>query len=361
MANELFQKPTINGDYDTWGEKLNSNWDKMEIFNTTIESNLGFEYNGTNKTSGICSLFGGNLEYNIDTNTLSLTGTFDIPTLTSPVINGVLNGTSVSDTPIANKVVRYDVNANITANKHIANTEMITPKIHTNTATPLDLGTSAEVVDFEVTDTATLKDLIVTGSVTGIPTGSSYILAADLSWSVGVGLDYETLQEALQEASKYKTTLKTGLSSVASEQKSYTINITIEDGHEVDYWIFLENKDLSFVNILYAGTGSLAIDTLSGVVSNLGFIYGKNSKLPKFRCDFSISATANTGIPLFYLDNSELFLKNIEIDNSLNVTSGDIKGYNNSVINLDGIIASSNLYFDNCNIFLNSSNFTLSC
>lgn len=308
-------KPTIGGDKDVWGTYLNANIDKQNIQDTTLESKLGFDYEGTEATTGSFGLFNNKIQVDLDTNTITFGSNIDTPILTTPVLNGIITGT----------------------------------------ANPLDLGNSAEVVNFEVANATTLKDLHITGTVTGIDVETTYLLTSDLSWSVGTGLDFENLQLALQEASKYKTIVKEGLVSTTTEKKSYTINITVEDGHIIDYWIFLEDTDLSFVNIIYAGAGVLNISTLSATVSTLGFIYGKNSKFPNFTCNFLISATANTNIPLFYLDNSSLFLKDIEIDNSLNNTSGKIKALNNSVVNLDLVTGKPDIYCDKCNIFLKAS------
>lgn len=58
-------KPIIGGDKDAWGQKINANIDKQTTQDATLEANLGFGYDGTNKTSGTGSVFGGKITCDI--------------------------------------------------------------------------------------------------------------------------------------------------------------------------------------------------------------------------------------------------------------------------------------------------------
>lgn len=149
-------------------------------------------------------------------------------------------------------------------------------------------------------------------------TSSPKLLTENLTWEVGSGGDYEDLQTAINEASKY---LNCG---------NFTITINLKNDYKISQNIYINNVFLPFVEI--SSTQPINIDDSS--ISENSFIFNiTNSYAPKINT--SITA-GSKNISLINLNNSRInFGKNLTFSNfrdNLTCINGSLANANNIIL-----------------------------
>ncbi|EQA3505894.1 hypothetical protein ACX1OY_001674 [Campylobacter jejuni] len=149
-------------------------------------------------------------------------------------------------------------------------------------------------------------------------TSSAKLLTGNLTWTVGSGGDYEDLQTAINEASKY---LNCG---------NFTITINLQNNYKISQNIYINNIFLPFVEI----TSSQNINIDDSSISENSFIFNiTNSYAPKINT--SITA-GSKNISLINLNNSRInFGKNLTFSNfrdNLTSRNGSLAIANNIIL-----------------------------
>ncbi|QGK89658.1 putative tail fiber [Campylobacter phage DA10] len=149
-------------------------------------------------------------------------------------------------------------------------------------------------------------------------TSSAKLLTGNLTWNVGSGGDYEDLQTAINEASKYLNCGK------------FTITINLKNDYKISQNIYMNNIFLPFVEI----TSSQNINIDDSSISENSFIFNiTNSYAPKINT--SITA-GSKNISLINLNNSRInFGENLTFANfrdNLTCTNGSLANANNIIL-----------------------------
>lgn len=155
-------------------------------------------------------------------------------------------------------------------------------------------------------------------SLKALVTSSPKLLAENLTWEVGSGGDYEDLQTAINEASKY---LNCG---------NFTITINLKNDYRISQNIYMNNVFLPFVEI--SSTQPINIDDSS--ISENSFIFNiTNSYAPKINT--SITA-GSKNISLINLNNSRInFGNKLTFSNfrdNLTCLNGSLANANNIIL-----------------------------
>ncbi|EFS7927416.1 hypothetical protein HW053_001498, partial [Campylobacter jejuni] len=103
-------------------------------------------------------------------------------------------------------------------------------------------------------DLGALEDEVA-GLITTLNTKTPKLLTESLTWEVGSGGDYEDLQTAINEASKYKSI------------SNYKINIVLKSSYIINSTIFFYG-DLSFINITAESNSEITVN-----LSNMSYFY----------------------------------------------------------------------------------------
>ncbi|CCH63688.1 hypothetical protein [Campylobacter phage CP21] len=114
----------------------------------------------------------------------------------------------------------------------------------------MELKASAESV-YDKSEIDTKLQDVLTQADNRYPT----LLTQNLEWTVGSGGDYEDLQTAINEASKYKSI------------SNYKINIVLKSSYIINSTIFFYG-DLSFINITAESNSEITVD-----LSNMSYFY----------------------------------------------------------------------------------------
>lgn len=149
-------------------------------------------------------------------------------------------------------------------------------------------------------------------------TSSAKLLTENLTWNVGSGGDYEDLQTAINEASKY---LNCG---------NFTITINLKNDYKISQNIYMNNIFLPFVEI----TSSKNINIDDSSISENSFIFNiTNSYAPKINT--SITA-GSKNISFINLNNSRInFGENLTFANfrdNLSCINGSLANANNIIL-----------------------------
>lgn len=149
-------------------------------------------------------------------------------------------------------------------------------------------------------------------------TSSAKLLTENLTWNVGSGGDYENLQTAINEASKY---LNCG---------NFTITINLKNDYKISQNIYMKNIFLPFVEI----TSSQNINIDDSSISENSFIFNiTNSYAPKINTSI---AAGSKNISLINLNNSRInFGENLTFANfrdNLTCRNGSLANANNIIL-----------------------------
>ncbi|HFU5770852.1 TPA: coiled-coil domain-containing protein [Campylobacter jejuni] len=123
-------------------------------------------------------------------------------------------------------------------------------------------------------------------SITADLNKKAKLLTENLTWNVGSGGDYEDLQTAINEASKYKSV------------SNYKINIVLKSSYIINSTIFFYG-DLSFINITAEGNSEITVN-----LSNMSYFYLNeggmfilvNCNSPVFNIKLNLTGTAPSSI-----------------------------------------------------------------
>lgn len=122
-------------------------------------------------------------------------------------------------------------------------------------------------------------------------TGSAKLLTQNLTWTVGSGGDYDNLQAAINEASKY---LNYG---------NFTITINLKQGFILSENIFLFYKDLSFVKITSSDSEVSVSRSLSGSLFSIDYA---TSPIFNIKLNLSQNSSLNN---IFNVNYSKIYFK----------------------------------------------------
>ncbi|EOI2182924.1 coiled-coil domain-containing protein [Campylobacter jejuni] len=125
-------------------------------------------------------------------------------------------------------------------------------------------------------------------SITANLNKKSKLLTENLTWTVGSGGDYEDLQTAINEASKYKSI------------SNYKINIFLKSSYIINSTIFFYG-DLSFINITAESNSEITVN-----LSNMSYFYPNeggmfiliNCNSPFFNIKLNLTGTAPSSLAI---------------------------------------------------------------
>lgn len=162
------------------------------------------------------------------------------------------------------------------------------------------------------------------------------LLTENLTWTVGSGGDYEDLQTAINEASKY---LNYG---------NFTITINLKQGFILSENIILNYKDLSFVKITSSDSEVSVSSSLSGSLFSLSY-----ATFPIFNIKLNLSQNSSLN-NIFSATYSKIYFKGAN-SGILNSKCSIFTGWGNYIITTSAIFTGCSgesvfkVYFSNIN------------
>ncbi|EOB4243126.1 coiled-coil domain-containing protein [Campylobacter jejuni] len=173
-------------------------------------------------------------------------------------------------------------------------------------------------------------------SITANLNKKSKLLTENLTWTVGSGGDYEDLQTAINEASKY---LNYG---------NFTITINLKQGFILSENIILNYKDLSFVKITSSDSEVSVSSSLSGSLFSLSY-----ATFPIFNIKLNLSQNSSLN-NIFSATYSKIYFKGAN-SGILNSKCSIFTGWGNYIITTSAIFTGCSgesvfkVYFSNIN------------
>lgn len=173
-------------------------------------------------------------------------------------------------------------------------------------------------------------------SITANLNKKSKLLTENLTWTVGSGGDYEDLQTAINEASKY---LNYG---------NFTITINLKQGFILSENIILNYKDLSFVKITSSDSEVSVSSSLSGSLFSLSY-----ATFPIFNIKLNLSQNSSLN-NIFSATYSKIYFKGAN-SGILNSKCSIFTGWGNYIITANAIFTGCSgesvfkVYFSNIN------------
>ncbi|HHY1327239.1 coiled-coil domain-containing protein [Campylobacter jejuni] len=173
-------------------------------------------------------------------------------------------------------------------------------------------------------------------SITANLNKKSKLLTENLTWTVGSGGDYEDLQTAINEASKY---LNYG---------NFTITINLKQGFILSENIILNYKDLSFVKITSSDSEVSVSSSLSGSLFSLSY-----ATFPIFNIKLNLSQNSSLN-NIFSVTYSKIYFKGAN-SGILNSKCSIFTGWGNYIITANAIFTGCSgesvfkVYFSNIN------------
>ncbi|WP_186299268.1 coiled-coil domain-containing protein [Campylobacter jejuni] len=173
-------------------------------------------------------------------------------------------------------------------------------------------------------------------SITADLNKKAKLLTENLTWNVGSGGDYDNLQTAINEASKY---LNYG---------NFTITINLKQGFILSENIILNYKDLSFVEITSSDSEVSVSSSLSGSLFSLSY-----ATFPIFNIKLNLSQNSSLN-NIFSATYSKIYFKGAN-SGILNSKCSIFTGWGNYIITTSAIFTGCSgesvfkVYFSNIN------------